>query len=110
MAAPVNTPIIAATEGTIDTTDSALEAHAFTLGSEDFPGSALPKLSGHTFGVDVILLWERVGNVWSQVYESAAAVQLDATIPQIAIKSMGTYSVSKASAVTAMELWLIKAR
>jgi hypothetical protein len=112
MAAPIQTVLITAAETTeAGVTDAALELHAFTLNTEDFPGAALPRvtLTG-TIGAIVVLLWEFVDGTWGQVFESGAAVTLSATNPQETIRSYGRYAVSKALATTGSKTVVTKAR
>jgi hypothetical protein len=103
--------ILDATEGTTGTTAANLEAHSFTLVTEDFPGAALPKISAVNIGAaPPVLLWERVGNTWVQVFKNDLAVELDAANPQEAINSYGTYAVSKASATTGVDVYVTRIR
>ena len=105
--------LIATTEGTTGVTDALLEGHSFTIKPGDFTGSALPKISAWKsagLGAIVILIWEKVGNQWNQVFKDGSAAQLSATNPQEAITSYGTYAVSKADATTGVEVTVTQVR
>jgi len=102
--------LIDTAEGTTGTTAANLDAHSFTLVTDDFPGAALPKISATNIGDTTILLWERVANTWVQVFKNDLAVELDAANPQEAINSYGTYAVSKASATTGIEVYVTRIR
>lgn len=112
MAAPIYKVLITAAETTeAGVTDAALDLHAFTLNTEDFPGAALPKvtLTG-TIGAIEVLLWEFVDGTWGQVFEDGAVVTLSATKPQTTVNSYGRYAVSKAAATTGSKTVVTKAR
>ena len=105
--------LIASTEGTTGVTDALLESHSFSIKPSDFTGSALPKISAWKsggLGAIVILIWEKVGNQWNQVFKDGAAAELSATNPQEAITSYGTYAVSKLSATTGVEVTVTQVR
>jgi hypothetical protein len=97
------------TEGTVDVTDTVLEAHAFTLLPGDFVGSSYPKVSAYKsggLGAIVITLYEKIGGVWNQVFKDGAALELSATNPQESIVSYGRYAVGKASATTGVSVFV----
>lgn len=102
--------LIDTAEGTTGTTAAQLEEHSFTLISNDFPGSGLPKISATGIGATTILLWEKVAGTWVQVFKNDLAVELDSANPQEAINSYGTYAVSKASATTGVEVFVTRIR
>ena len=111
MATPIQDILITSAEAAVGVTDAILEAHSFRLSTCDFPGSGFPKVSmSGTIGAIEVLLWEKIGDDWSQVFDAGAAVTLSATKPQVALQSYGMYAVSKAAATTGSQTVVTKAR